>query len=195
VRDGGAGCGPRVPTGRGFARGGEFVVREGGLFARRLALVRRFVAVQRFLVVREIVLERWFALVGWLVLVGRLVLVRQLLVVRWRRPVRVVVAVGVVRGRGVAVLVEGEFLQVGEDRLGGRAAPGEGRLVQGQGPGLLGARRVQGRILLVLGGLVRPRLDLAVPGLAVLVQGLEEVGGAARFLLRGAPPVARAQEQ
>ncbi|MGX1272223.1 hypothetical protein RKD18_005417 [Streptomyces phaeoluteigriseus] len=50
-------------------------------------------------------------------------------------------------------------------------------------------------ILRVLLGLVGPGLDLAVPGRAVILEGLEEVGGAAGPLLGGAPPVARAEEQ
>ena len=39
---------------------------------------------------------------------------------------------------------------MGEDRLGGGAAAGERGVVQGQRPGLVGGRRVQGGVLLVL---------------------------------------------
>src|SRR5690606_11677576 len=103
-------------------------------------------------------------------------------VVGRRRPVGVVV--GVRRagcGRGRAVLTGGEGVEMGEDDVGGRAAPGEGTAVEGQRPHLVVVGPVEGGVLLVLGGLVRPCLDLAVSGGAVLVQGEQELGRAARL--------------
>ncbi len=84
---------------------------------------------------------------------------------------------------------------MGEDRGGGGAAAGEGVLVQRQRPGVVGGRVAEGRVLLALGGFLRPDLDLAVAGGAVVVQCLKEVGRPARLLLGGAPPVAGAEEQ
>lgn len=119
----------------------------------------------------------------------------RLLVIRWWGPVRVVVGVRVVGGRGMAVRVGGEVLQMGQDRLGGGAAAREGGVVEGQGPDLVGALCVQGRVLGVLGGFVSPGLDLAVAGRAVVGQGLEEVGRASGLLLCRSPPVAGAEEE
>ncbi len=123
------------------------------------------------------------------------VLGEEFLVVGRGRPVRVVVGVRVVHGGGRAVGAGGEGVEVGEDGFGGRAAAGEGGVVQGQGPHLVVGGPVQRGVLLVLGGLVGPRLDLAVSGCAVLVEGLEEGGRAAGPLLAGTPPVAGTEQQ
>ncbi len=165
VGNGRAVRGPGLPVRRGFSEG---VLVEGGVAEG---------------VVEGILVERVRFVVRGLVVLG------------WRGPFRVVEDVRVVHGRGVPVLVGGEVLQVCQDGFGCRAAAGQGRLVQGQGPHLVGGGLVQGRVLLVVGGFVRPGLDLAVPGLAVFVEGLEERGRASAFLLGGAPPVAGAEEE
>ncbi len=118
------------------------------------------------------------------VVVGE-VLREGFLVVRRGRPVGVVVGLRVVHGRRTTVRVGGETVQMGEDGRRGRTAPGEGRVVQGQRPGLVVACPPQGRVLLVLGGFLRPRLDLAEPRGAVLVEGEQERGGPRGFFWLG----------
>lgn len=98
-------------------------------------------------------------------------------------------------GPWMGVLVGRDPLQVGEYGLRGRAAAGECRVVERERPRAVGGRLVEGGVLVVLGRLVRPGLDLAVSGRAVVVQGVQEVRGPARLLLGGAPPVAGADQE
>ncbi|GAQ55857.1 hypothetical protein a10_05706 [Streptomyces acidiscabies] len=128
--------------------------------------------------------------------------VRDRLVVRLRIVVPGVVGVVVVRGRGpvgvlvgVGVVQGGGVVQVGEDRVGGGAAAAQGRVVEGERPGVVGGGVLEGGVLLAVLGGVGPRLDLAVSGGAVVVQGGQEAGGAAGLLLGGAPPVAGAEQE
>lgn len=95
-------------------------------------------------------------------------------------------------GVGVGV---GRGFEVGQHRGRGRAAARHGLVVERERPRVLGGCLLERGVLLVLLGFVGPGLDLPVSGGAVVVQRLEEVGGAAGALLGGAPPVARAEEE
>ncbi|CAM5231344.1 hypothetical protein SBADM41S_11413 [Streptomyces badius] len=125
-------------------------------------------------------------------LVGRWLVERRLVVPGFVR--RYVVGAGGVRRR-LLVPLDGQALQMGQDRVAGGPAAGQGVGVEGERPSQIGVAFREGRVLLVLGGLVRPRLDLAVTGGAVLVQRLQEGRRAARPLLGRAPPVAGAEEE